>query len=75
MNRKVKKEDVIADVLKINPKIERIFLEYGLHCVNCFANQIESIETGAMAHGKTKKEIKDLVNKINLFLKAEDKKK
>lgn len=64
----VKKEDVIADVLKIDSRIEQIFLEYGLHCIGCIASQVETIEVGAMAHGKTNKEIKEMINKINLLL-------
>jgi hybrid cluster-associated redox disulfide protein len=71
----IKKEDIIADIIKINPKIEQIFLEYGLRCVGCFASQAETIEIGAMAHGKTEKEIKEIIDKINLFLKTKTKKK
>ena len=71
MNRKVKKEDIIADILDKFPEAEIIFLEHELHCAGCLASRFETIENGVKAHGKTNKEVKEIVDKINKLINSD----
>jgi hybrid cluster-associated redox disulfide protein len=68
MNKKVKKEDIIAEVLEKFPEAEVIFLEHELHCVGCLASRFETIENGIKAHGKTDKEVREIIDKINKLI-------
>ena len=68
MNKKIKKEDLIGDVLNKFPETTMVFLEFGLHCVGCFVSEFETIEQGAKAHGKTKEEIETLIKQLNQIL-------
>jgi hypothetical protein len=47
-------------------------LDYGLHCVGCFANQFDSIEDGCKIHGYDDATIKDIVWAINEFIKKSE---
>lgn len=66
---KIKKENIIYDVIMDFPKAAEIMLIYGLHCVGCSANQFETIEVGAKVHGMSDEEIKKMVREINAELK------
>lgn len=63
--RKVKKSDLISDVLKRCPQAVEVFNEYELHCATCFMSQIETLEIGAKVHGLNDKEIEKMVKEIN----------
>jgi hybrid cluster-associated redox disulfide protein len=39
--------------------------EAGLHCIGCHMSAYETIEQGCLAHGFSKKEIDDLIKKLN----------
>jgi hybrid cluster-associated redox disulfide protein len=42
-----------------------ILLDYGLHCVGCFASSFDTLEAGAMIHGILEEELEEMVTRIN----------
>jgi hybrid cluster-associated redox disulfide protein len=65
----IKKEDQIGKMLKQFPQTSDVFIEFGLFCVGCPANEFETIEDGARVHGKTDEEITELIKKLNAAIK------
>jgi len=48
------------------PKIGEILVtKYGLHCIGCGMAQMETIEDGALAHGMSATEIKEMLEDLN----------
>lgn len=72
MNAKMKKKTEItkkmsfAGVLQKYPELAELFMREGLHCVGCPMAMMESIETGAEAHGI---DADKLVEKLNKKMK------
>ncbi|PIS23099.1 disulfide oxidoreductase [candidate division WWE3 bacterium CG08_land_8_20_14_0_20_40_13] len=66
---KITKESNIAGIIKTKPNTQKIFADYGLYCVGCFASKFDNIEEGAKAHGFDDKTIDELVKDINEFIK------
>jgi hydroxylamine reductase len=61
----IKKNTKLSELLEINPDaIEHLF-DAGMHCIGCPAATMETLEEGCMAHGMSKKEINDLIKKLN----------
>lgn len=65
MDMKIKKSDLIGEVLKKNPKVAEVFIEAGLQCICCPMMYNETIEEGCKAHGMNERDIKKLIEKIN----------
>jgi hybrid cluster-associated redox disulfide protein len=55
----------LGDLVKSYPQTAPIMLDYGLHCVGCFANQFDTIENGARIHGMTDEEINEMLERLN----------
>ena len=66
----VSKSTTFAEILEKHPESAIILFESGLHCVGCGMAANETIEQGALAHGMNKKEIDELIEKINVGEKA-----
>src|SRR3990167_7959184 len=43
------------------PAARTILLDYGLHCVGCFASSFDTLEAGAKVHGMSEEEIEEMV--------------
>lgn len=65
---KVTKDTNLGDIAKSYPAAANIMLEYGLHCVGCFANAFDTIETGARIHGMTDDEVQEMIERINVAI-------
>lgn len=65
MAEKIRKEDIIGDVVEKHPELAPVFFKHGMHCIGCPAARGESIEDGAKAHGLDDKKIKELVKSLN----------
>lgn len=63
--KEITKKMIFAELLEKHPEAANILFESGLHCIGCGGAMYESIEQGCMAHGFLKKEIDDLIKKIN----------
>lgn len=59
----------LGEVARRHPEAAKIMLEYGLHCVGCFANAFDTIEHGMRLHGWREKDINDMIKKINNLIK------
>ena len=61
----ISKNMIFAELLEKHPEAANTLFESGLHCIGCGGAMYESIEQGCMAHGFSKKEMDDLIKKLN----------
>ena len=61
----ITKNTMLSEILEINPDTIDILFDIGMHCIGCPAASMETLEEGCMAHGMSKKEINDLIKKLN----------
>ena len=61
----ISKKMTFAEVLEKYPGTANILFESGLHCIGCGGAMYESIEQGCQMHGFSKKQIDDLIKKLN----------
>jgi hybrid cluster-associated redox disulfide protein len=66
---KINKTDNIAVVIEKYPETVSVFLNYGLHCVGCFANTFDTIEDGCEVHGFDLDVQKNLLADLNYVIK------
>ncbi len=71
----ITKFDPLSIVLQECPRAGELLAEYGLHCVSCFANQFDTIATGAEMHNMADEEVDAMIDEINGQLDKEWKKK
>ncbi len=65
MMKKVTKDMIIMDVLKLDPGTAEFFLEIGMHCLGCPSASGESVEQACQVHGA---DADALIEKINTYL-------
>jgi hybrid cluster-associated redox disulfide protein len=65
MNKKITKNMTFGEILEKNPNLAEILFENGLHCLGCGMAMTETLEDGCLAHGMNKKQIDDLIKKLN----------
>ncbi|NQU98957.1 DUF1858 domain-containing protein [Candidatus Woesearchaeota archaeon] len=65
VKKKITKDMRIGELAQQHPETVEILLEEGVHCVGCGAAFFETIEQGLALHGKSKKEIDDVVTRMN----------
>ena len=51
--------------MQMNPEAGMILFEYGLHCVGCGLASMETLEQGCLAHGMNKKDIEEIIARLN----------
>jgi len=61
----ITKDMLLGDVVARYPQAAEVMLEYGLHCVGCFANAYDTVEVGAKVHGMSDEEIEKMVHDVN----------
>jgi len=61
----ITKKMTFAEILEKHPESANVLFESGLHCIGCGMAMYETLEDGCKAHGMNKKEIDDLIKKIN----------
>jgi hydroxylamine reductase len=61
----ITKNMTFAELFEKKPEAMKVLFEAGLHCIGCHMSVYETIEQGCQAHGLNKKEIEEIVNKIN----------
>lgn len=59
------KFDPLKIIVDECPRAGELLAEYGLHCVSCFANEFDTIDTGAQMHGMTDDEVDEMIDEIN----------
>ena len=72
MNKKITKNEkgitknmTFAEILEKHPESANILFESGLHCIGCGMAMSETLEDGCKAHGMNKKQIEELIQKLN----------
>ena len=65
ISKGITKEMIFTELLEKYPGTANILFESGLHCIGCGGAMYETIEQGCMAHGFTKKQIDELIKKLN----------
>jgi hydroxylamine reductase len=61
----VTKDMTFTELLEKKPESMNTLFEAGLHCIGCHMSAYETIEQGCQAHGMNKKEIEELIKKLN----------
>ena len=63
--KQIDEKILIADLIAQYPQAAEILVtKYGFHCIGCMAAHEETLGEGAMVHGFSKKEIKDLIKTL-----------
>ena len=62
---KITKKTKINSLLGKNQKAAEILFEAGMTCIGCPMAMQETVEQGCLAHGMTKKEIDELIKRLN----------
>lgn len=65
----ISKKMTFAEILEKHPGSVNTLFESGLHCIGCSMAMYETLEQGCLAHGFTKKQIEDLIKRLNKKLK------
>ncbi|MCR5597348.1 MAG: DUF1858 domain-containing protein [Lachnospiraceae bacterium] len=73
MEKKIKKDMLIPDVLAVNPYISNILMGQGMHCISCFAAAGETLEQAMYVHGFTPEDVDVLVADLNDFIEQQEK--
>jgi len=55
----------LSELLGKEPKAAEILFEAGMACVGCPIAMQETLEQGCLAHGMTKKQINELIKRLN----------
>jgi hybrid cluster-associated redox disulfide protein len=55
----------ISKIIEINPNNIEVLLESGLGCVGCHLSEFETLEQGCLGHGMTKKDVAEIIKKLN----------
>lgn len=63
--------DPLSIILEECPRAGDLLAEYGLQCVNCFANEYDTLETGAQMHNMNDDEMMAMIDDINTQLEKE----
>jgi hybrid cluster-associated redox disulfide protein len=73
--KKITKKMTFTELLEAKPKAAEILFEAGMHCIGCPMSSGESIEEGCLGHGFTKKEVDELIKKLERVDDKEEKTK
>ena len=65
----VTKDITIGELLSIDMGVAPVLMSAGMHCVGCYASQMETIEEAAMVHGIDPDE---LLEQVNAYLDGEN---
>ena len=60
----VNKSTKIANLVFAYPEVADVLIDYGLHCVGCFASAFDTIEDGAKVHEMSDEDIEELLERI-----------
>jgi len=64
MLKKITEKTKFSEILENENAVEKLF-EGGLFCIGCPMASQETIEEGCLAHGMSKKQINELIKKLN----------
>ena len=70
---KITKNMMIDEIIRKYPAAAEELFNQGIHCIGCYAMNIETLEQGLKGHGLKDKEINDLLKKLNVLIKKKHK--
>ena len=62
---KITKDMIIGDCINKYPETMKILLNSGVHCVGCFAANMETIEMGLKGHGMPDEQVNKILVDLN----------
>ncbi len=65
MKTKITRKTLLSELLGRNSEAAMTLFEAGLGCIGCPMAMQETVEQGCLAHGMNKKEIDELIKKLN----------
>ncbi|MEK6757870.1 MAG: DUF1858 domain-containing protein [Nanoarchaeota archaeon] len=65
LGEKITPKTKLSKIMEINPKAGEILFESGMHCIGCAMAGDENLEEGCKAHGMDKKQIIELIKRLN----------
>lgn len=65
MAKKITEKTKLSEILRQDRKAAEILFKSGLSCIGCPMAMEETLEEGCKAHGMGKKEIEELVKRLN----------
>jgi iron-sulfur cluster assembly protein len=68
---KITRQTIIGDCITAHPDIADFLMGLGFHCVGCFAAAFETLEQGLQVHGKSDKEINEIIKRLNNIIENE----
>ncbi|MCK9568058.1 DUF1858 domain-containing protein [Candidatus Pacearchaeota archaeon] len=63
--KEITKNTKFGEILNKHPELANDLFESGLHCLGCGMAMYETLEQGCLSHGMNKKQIEDLIKKLN----------
>lgn len=63
--RKITHDMTISEVVRLYPQCIEIMLSYGLHCIGCGANTMETLEQGSIGHGMPDDVFEEMLESLN----------
>ncbi len=73
INQPITKEMMIGQIIEEHPEVVETLLSFGVHCMGCDANPMESLEEGFTTHGFSAGEIDEVVTILNKVVEEEQK--
>ena len=70
MTKRITKDMIISDVLRMDRGTAAVFIKHGMHCLGCPASSGESIEAASAVHGI---DADKLVEDLNKYLEEKEK--
>ncbi|MBU3907374.1 MAG: DUF1858 domain-containing protein [Nanoarchaeota archaeon] len=64
-NAKITGKTKLIDALRGNPNAAEILFNAGMSCIGCPMAMQETIEDGCLAHGMSRKQIEELLKRLN----------
>ena len=65
MAKRITGKTKLAEILKLKPEAAEVLFESGMTCIGCPMAMQETLEQGCKAHGMKKKEIDELIGRLN----------
>ena len=62
---KITKKTKLSKLIEKNPDVAEILFDAGMSCISCPMAMQETIGQGCKAHGMSKKDIDELIKKLN----------
>ena len=61
----ITKDMILGEMVQQFPQTAEVLFEEGIHCLGCGISFYETLEQGLVGHGKSEKEIEEILKKLN----------